>query len=125
MLPQPVTVEWLDKLSLSVFDGDFSCCSIGHRGTDACDKEALMPAMLGLYTRVPCDNRADTSPGVPFVRADAFVCITYPSAQNAPERVNGGPLAVWRAPSKVTAQRLLCCMDWRPQYKEMGRGHFG
>eukprot|EP00660_Eupelagonema_oceanica_P007302 gene7302-15496_t len=47
----PVTAEWLDRLSLSVFDGDFSCCAIGHKGTNQCDKEALMPAILGLYAQ--------------------------------------------------------------------------
>lgn len=48
----PVTAEWLDRISLSVFDGDFSCCAMGHRGMISCDKEALMPAILGLYSLV-------------------------------------------------------------------------
>eukprot|EP00660_Eupelagonema_oceanica_P001851 gene1851-16614_t len=49
---EPVTAEMLDRLSLSVFDGDFSCCAMQHKGMASCDKEALMPAMLGLYSLV-------------------------------------------------------------------------
>eukprot|EP00663_Eupelagonemidae_sp_cell21sb_P009543 gene9543-biopygen3132 len=43
----PFTEEWLSRLSLRVFEGEFSCCTMDHRGTSTCDKEALMPPVLG------------------------------------------------------------------------------
>uniref|UniRef100_A0A7S4K0D7 Uncharacterized protein n=1 Tax=Odontella aurita TaxID=265563 RepID=A0A7S4K0D7_9STRA len=49
---QPVDHEWLMKLDLRVFEGQFSCCSMKHSGTVKCDKESLMSPILGLYSLV-------------------------------------------------------------------------
>lgn len=51
-LLQPVNHEWLMKLDLRVFEGQFSCCSMKHKGTVKCDKESLMSPILGLYSLV-------------------------------------------------------------------------
>jgi len=48
---QRVTEEWLPSLSMYVFEGDFSCCQQGH-SQGACDKEALVEPVLGLYSLV-------------------------------------------------------------------------
>ncbi|CAK0790506.1 unnamed protein product [Prorocentrum cordatum] len=48
---QRVTEEWLPSLSMYVFEGDFSCCQQGHCH-GACDKEALVEPVLGLYSLV-------------------------------------------------------------------------
>jgi len=48
---QRVTEEWLPSLSMYVFEGEFSCCQQGH-GQGACDKEALVEPVLGLYSLV-------------------------------------------------------------------------
>jgi hypothetical protein len=48
---QRVTEEWLPSLSMYVFEGEFSCCQQGHRH-GACDKEALVEPVLGLYSLV-------------------------------------------------------------------------
>jgi len=47
---QPLTEEWLSKLDMAVFHGNFSCCHLEHEHASVCDKETLMPAMLGLYS---------------------------------------------------------------------------
>jgi len=49
---EPVTHEWLAKLDLRVFEGEFSCCAMKHKGTVKCDKESLMSPILGLYSLV-------------------------------------------------------------------------
>jgi len=48
---QRVTEEWLPSLSMYVFEGEFSCCQQGHTH-GACDKEALVEPVLGLYSLV-------------------------------------------------------------------------
>jgi hypothetical protein len=48
---QRVTEEWLPSLSMYVFEGEFSCCQQGH-SQGACDKEALVEPVLGLYSLV-------------------------------------------------------------------------
>merc|ERR1719293_410302 len=48
---QRVTEDWLPSLSMYVFEGDFSCCQQGHC-QGACDKEALVEPVLGLYSLV-------------------------------------------------------------------------
>jgi len=48
---QRVTEEWLPSLSMYVFEGEFSCCQQGHC-QGACDKEALVEPVLGLYSLV-------------------------------------------------------------------------
>ncbi|CAK0871630.1 unnamed protein product [Prorocentrum cordatum] len=48
---QRVTEEWLPSLSMYVFEGEFSCCQQGHTH-GACDKEALVEPVLGLYSMV-------------------------------------------------------------------------
>jgi hypothetical protein len=48
---QRVTEEWLPSLSMYVFEGAFSCCQQGHC-QGACDKEALVEPVLGLYSLV-------------------------------------------------------------------------
>jgi hypothetical protein len=48
---QRVTEEWLPSLSMYVFEGEFSCCQQGHT-QGACDKEALVEPVLGLYSLV-------------------------------------------------------------------------
>jgi hypothetical protein len=46
----PVTMEMFQqKLSLRVFEGEFSCCSMGHKNQAYCDKEQLVQSVLGLY----------------------------------------------------------------------------
>ena len=49
---QPVTLDWLSRLSLHVFDGRFSCCALKHQQSARCDKEELALPMLGLYSLV-------------------------------------------------------------------------
>jgi len=46
---QRVTEEWLPSLSMSVFEGTFSCCQQGHK-CGVCDKESLVEPVLGLYS---------------------------------------------------------------------------
>jgi hypothetical protein len=46
---QRVTEEGMSSLSMYVFEGEFSCCQRGHHGC-ACDKEALVEPVLGLYS---------------------------------------------------------------------------
>ncbi|CAK0876974.1 unnamed protein product [Prorocentrum cordatum] len=48
---QRVTEEWLPSLSMYVFEGEFSCCQQRHAHS-ACDKEALVEPVLGLYSLV-------------------------------------------------------------------------
>merc|ERR1719188_44759 len=48
---QRVTEEWLPSLSMSVFEGAFSCCQQGHK-CGVCDKESLVEPVLGLYSLV-------------------------------------------------------------------------
>mmetsp|Transcript_75361 Transcript_75361/g.218868 ORF Transcript_75361/g.218868 Transcript_75361/m.218868 type:complete len:480 (+) Transcript_75361:2-1441(+) len=53
---EPMTQDLLDRLDLKVFDGNFSCCALGHRCPSGanrytiCDKQHLMRPMLGLYS---------------------------------------------------------------------------
>merc|ERR1719188_570480 len=42
---QRVTEEWLPSLSMSVFEGMFSCCQQGHK-CGVCDKESLVEQVL-------------------------------------------------------------------------------
>merc|ERR1719362_2022283 len=48
----PVTEQWMSSVDLSVFGGEFSCCHLRNQSTNVCDKESLMPAVLGLYSLV-------------------------------------------------------------------------
>eukprot|EP01065_Artemidia_motanka_P022686 TRINITY_DN26884_c0_g1_i1.p1 TRINITY_DN26884_c0_g1~~TRINITY_DN26884_c0_g1_i1.p1 ORF type:complete len:1048 (+),score=320.32 TRINITY_DN26884_c0_g1_i1:139-3282(+) len=52
----PVTSQWLDQLDLRVFEGQFSCCALSHKGTVRCDRESLMSPILGLYSLVLKQN---------------------------------------------------------------------
>ena len=49
---EPVTVEYLTKLSLHVFSGQFSCCALNHVNCKRCDKQELVTPVLGLYSLV-------------------------------------------------------------------------
>eukprot|EP00756_Hemistasia_phaeocysticola_P028128 Hpha_TRINITY_DN16160_c0_g2::TRINITY_DN16160_c0_g2_i1::g.3154::m.3154 len=49
---EPVTEDFLVQLDLRVFEGQFSCCALNHKGTFRCDKESLMSPILGLYSLV-------------------------------------------------------------------------
>mmetsp|Transcript_51524 Transcript_51524/g.135371 ORF Transcript_51524/g.135371 Transcript_51524/m.135371 type:complete len:249 (-) Transcript_51524:85-831(-) len=37
---------------INVFDGDLTCCRLKHKGMKQCDKEKLVPPMLGLYAEL-------------------------------------------------------------------------
>jgi len=46
----PVTIDMFkENLSLRVFEGNFSCCAMGHKNQAYCDKEQLVQSILGLY----------------------------------------------------------------------------
>ena len=47
---QPLTMDSLSRLSLHVFEGQFSCCALKHSTGRRCDKEELALPMLGLYS---------------------------------------------------------------------------
>ena len=49
---EPVTMERLQRLSLHVFDGQFSCCALKHANCTRCDKQELALPVLGLYSLV-------------------------------------------------------------------------
>ena len=49
---EPVTLEYLTKLSLHVFSGQFSCCALNHVNCKRCDKQELVTPVLGLYSLV-------------------------------------------------------------------------
>eukprot|EP00929_Paragymnodinium_shiwhaense_P086771 TRINITY_DN47209_c0_g1_i1.p1 TRINITY_DN47209_c0_g1~~TRINITY_DN47209_c0_g1_i1.p1 ORF type:complete len:941 (-),score=200.64 TRINITY_DN47209_c0_g1_i1:132-2954(-) len=59
---EPVRGGVLASLDMNVFEGDFSCCSIGHQSCSRCDKENLMKPMLGLYALML--RRAKDDPNV-------------------------------------------------------------
>lgn len=44
-----VTEDILNDLDLHVFEGEFSCCTLKHRQSPRCDKEALRRPLLGIY----------------------------------------------------------------------------
>eukprot|EP00662_Eupelagonemidae_sp_cell21_P029536 gene29536-10828_t len=58
-----ITAEMLDRVNLSVFEGEFSCCAIKHKGSSVCDREALMPAVLGLFSMVLSMSRGRGAKG--------------------------------------------------------------
>jgi len=37
---------------LDVFNGEYTCCRLGHRNKGRCDRESLMEPMLGLYSDI-------------------------------------------------------------------------
>jgi len=46
---ETLSVQKFKEMSISVFEGDFSCCALGHPNGSACDKKKLMSPMLGMY----------------------------------------------------------------------------
>mmetsp|Transcript_55583 Transcript_55583/g.154799 ORF Transcript_55583/g.154799 Transcript_55583/m.154799 type:complete len:1117 (-) Transcript_55583:152-3502(-) len=57
---EPITEERLLSLSMYVFEGDFSCCQQKH-AKSCCDKEALVEPVLGLYSLVLRQIRANAN----------------------------------------------------------------
>lgn len=49
---KPVKPDDLKKLSLHVFEGNFSCCALKHNNCTRCDKQELAIPVLGLYSLV-------------------------------------------------------------------------
>ena len=49
---EPVTMQHLKRLSLHVFEGQFSCCALKHANCTRCDKQELALPVLGLYSLV-------------------------------------------------------------------------
>mmetsp|Transcript_27328 Transcript_27328/g.40396 ORF Transcript_27328/g.40396 Transcript_27328/m.40396 type:complete len:986 (-) Transcript_27328:398-3355(-) len=45
---KPVTWDWI-KPSFHIFNGNLTCCTLGHKGFERCDKEFLITPLLGLY----------------------------------------------------------------------------
>jgi HAMP domain-containing protein len=57
---EQVTIQtFKENLSLRVFEGNFSCCALGHRGQPYCDKELLVESVLGLYHQVLTSEKRD------------------------------------------------------------------
>jgi len=57
---EPVTEDTLPSLSMFVFEGEFSCCQQRHIKS-SCDKEALVEPVLGLYSLVLRQIRANVN----------------------------------------------------------------
>jgi hypothetical protein len=57
---EPVTEDKLPSLSMFVFEGEFSCCQQKHIKS-SCDKEALVEPVLGLYSLVLRQIRANVN----------------------------------------------------------------
>jgi len=57
---EPVTEDRLPSLSMFVFEGEFSCCQQRHIKS-TCDKEALVEPVLGLYSLVLRQIRANVN----------------------------------------------------------------
>jgi len=50
--------ELMSCLSLHPFQGEFSCCKLGHQGAHQCDMEHLVRPMLGLYAKLLVKSNA-------------------------------------------------------------------
>jgi len=57
MTIQQLPDEWFEAV-IQVFQGDLSCCTRGHADGSICDRERLVPPLLGLFAKVYKDRFA-------------------------------------------------------------------
>jgi len=55
---ETVSVQKFKEMSISVFEGNFSCCALGHPNGSVCDKKKLMSPILGMYLLLLEDTQA-------------------------------------------------------------------
>eukprot|EP00929_Paragymnodinium_shiwhaense_P088954 TRINITY_DN49244_c0_g2_i1.p1 TRINITY_DN49244_c0_g2~~TRINITY_DN49244_c0_g2_i1.p1 ORF type:complete len:1102 (+),score=105.99 TRINITY_DN49244_c0_g2_i1:203-3508(+) len=47
----PVCLNWLSDV-VQIFEGDLTCCRLGHPGKRECDMKFLVPSVLAMYTQL-------------------------------------------------------------------------
>jgi len=61
---EPLTMQKFKELSLSVFEGKFTCCALRHPDGSQCDKQKLMSPILGMYLALSEDMQGTEAAGV-------------------------------------------------------------
>jgi len=74
---ETLSMERFKQLSMSVFEGNFTCCALGHPNGSICDKQKLKSPILGVYYNLKNDLEGGVAGKAQYSsKAEAFEYLT-------------------------------------------------